>query len=191
MVSFQAFALQGSSRRTGSSRHCDPSLKRTEEEGPPISERWLEHRIIVSPQTFEVAAEDGENANFKRILSTTGCGDRLGIVFNVTRLQLIGSQELRRITYSADQPPAGRYQRSPLLAEFQDARSNRRFLFMVNHLARNDDALRRDQGRRLNEWIRTQTLPVIACGDYNFDWSMTNGERSHDVGFDRMTADGH
>ena len=56
-----------------------------------------------SLQSFEVAAEDGENgADFRRILSTTGCGDRLGIVFNATRLQLIGSQELHRVTYNAD-----------------------------------------------------------------------------------------
>jgi hypothetical protein len=144
-----------------------------------------------SLQSFEVAAEDNENADYRRILSTTGCGDRLGIVFNAARLQLIGSQELHRVTYNADTPPPGRCQRSPLVAEFQDTRSNRRFLFIVNHLARSDNALRRDQGQRLNEWVLTQTLPVIATGDYNFDWSVTNGEQSHDVGFDRMTADNH
>jgi hypothetical protein len=45
-----------------------------------------------SLQSFETAAEDGENgADFRRILSTTGCGDRLGIVYNATRLQLISS----------------------------------------------------------------------------------------------------
>jgi endonuclease/exonuclease/phosphatase (EEP) superfamily protein YafD len=49
--------------------------------------------------------------------------------------------------------------------------------------------LRRDQGQRLNEWVRTQTLPVIATGDYNFDWSVTNGDQSHDAGFDRMVVD--
>jgi endonuclease/exonuclease/phosphatase family metal-dependent hydrolase len=143
-------------------------------------------------QAFEVAAEHDEGgADYTCILSTTGCGDRLGIVFNATRLQLIGSQELHRVTYNADQPPAGRCQRSPLVAEFQDTRSNRRFLFVVNHLARSDNALRRDQGQRLNEWVRTQTLPVITCGDYNFDLSVTNGDQNHDVGFDRMVADNH
>jgi endonuclease/exonuclease/phosphatase family metal-dependent hydrolase len=106
-------------------------------------------------------------------------------------LQVVGSQELHRVSYNADTPPPGRCQRSPLVAEFVDTRSNRRFLFMVNHLARSDNDLRHDQGQRLNEWVRTQTLPVIACGDYNFDWSVTNGEQSHDVGFDRMVADGH
>jgi endonuclease/exonuclease/phosphatase family metal-dependent hydrolase len=143
-------------------------------------------------QAFEVAAEDGENgADFQRILSVTGCGDQLGIVYNATRLTLVGSQELHRATYNADTPPPGRCQRSPLVAEFVDTRSTRRFLFMVNHLARGDNDLRRDQGQRLNDWVRTQTLPVIACGDYNFDWRVNNGEQSYDVGFDRMTADNH
>jgi len=143
-------------------------------------------------RSFETATEDGENgADFKRILSTTGCGDRLGIVYNATRLQLVGSQELHRVTYNADTPPPSNCQRSPLVAEFVDTRSSKRFLFMVNHLARGDNNLRRNQGQRLNEWVRTQTLPVIACGDYNFDWSVTNGEQSHDVGFDQMTADNH
>ena len=32
---------------------------------------------------------------------------------------------------------------------------------------------------------------LIATGDYNFDWSVTNGEQSHDAGFDKMTADGN
>jgi len=51
-----------------------------------------------SLQSFETAAKDGENgADFKRILSTTGCGDRLGIVYNATRLQLVSSQELLSI----------------------------------------------------------------------------------------------
>jgi endonuclease/exonuclease/phosphatase family metal-dependent hydrolase len=44
------------------------------------------------------------------------------------------------------------------------------------------------KAQRLNECVRTQTLPVIACGDYNFDWSVTNGEQSHDVGFDKMAS---
>lgn len=143
-------------------------------------------------KAFEVAAEDGEHADFQRLLSLTGCGDRLGIVFNATRLQILRAEELHRVTYNADEPPPGRCQRSPLVAEFRDSRSNRRFLFMVNHLERGaNNRLRHDQGQRLNEWVRTQTLPVIATGHYNFDWSVTNGDRNHDAGFDKMTAEGH
>jgi hypothetical protein len=73
---------------------------------------FIEAGSDTSLQSFEVAAEDGENADFKRLLSQTGCGDRLGIVFNATRLQLVGSQELHRVTYNADQPSVGRCRRS-------------------------------------------------------------------------------
>jgi hypothetical protein len=31
---------------------------------------------------------------------------------------------------------------------------------------------------------------VIAAGDYNFDWSVSNGEEDHDEGYDLMTKDG-
>jgi hypothetical protein len=62
---------------------------------------------------------------------------------------------------------------------------------VVNHLERGDLRLRRDQAQRLNEWVQAQTLPVIATGHYNFDWSVANGDRNHDAGFDRMVEDDH
>jgi endonuclease/exonuclease/phosphatase family metal-dependent hydrolase len=140
--------------------------------------------------TFEVAAEDGENANFERVLSTTGSGDRLAIVFNATRFELINKMELHRVTFNADTPTPNSGQRSPLVVELRERTINKRFLFMVNHLARTNNDLRRDQAQRLNEWVRTQTVPVIAVGDYNFDWEVNGGDTNHDAGFDRMIADG-
>jgi hypothetical protein len=138
---------------------------------------------------FEEAAEDGENADFRRILSTTGGGDRLAIVYNATRFQLISKGEIHRVTFDADQPTPGSGQRSPLMAELQDTQSGKRFLFIVNHFARTNDTLRRDQAKRFNDWVRQQTLPVVAVGDYNFDWRVENGDQNHDAGFDFMTAD--
>jgi hypothetical protein len=142
-------------------------------------------------KTFEAAAEDGEQADFQRLISLTGCGDRLGIVFNAARLEILRAEELHRVTFNADEPPPGRCQRSPLVADFRDNRTKRRFLFMVNHLERSDIRLRRGQAQRLNEWVQTQTLPVIATGHYNFNWSVANGDRNHDAGFDRMVEDDH
>jgi hypothetical protein len=142
-------------------------------------------------KAFEAAAKDGGHADFQRLISLTGCGDRLGIVFNAARLELLRAEELHQVTYDADEPPPGRCERSPLVAEFRDSRSNRRFLFMVNHLAKGDSALRHIQAQRLNEWVRAQPLPVIAAGSYNFNWSLTNGDRNHDAGFDKMVAGGH
>lgn len=40
----------------------------------------------------------------------------------------------------------------------------------------------------LNEWAENQDLPVIAVGDYNFDWEVVGGDQDHDEGFDLLTA---
>lgn len=135
-----------------------------------------------SAGTFELGAEDGEGANFERVVSATGGGDRLAIIFNAGRFRLIRSQELSHINQGNH--------RAPLVAELEERATNRRFLFMVNHLARGNNALRHRQAQQLNEWVRTQTLPVVAVGDYNFDWEVNGGDTNHDRGYDNMTAGG-
>lgn len=131
---------------------------------------------------FETGAEDGEEATFNRIVGTTGASDRLAIIFNAERFQLVRSQELTNIG-------SGNH-RAPLVAELREVSSNRNFLFMVNHLARGNANLRRQQATQLNDWVRTQTLPVIAVGDYNFDWEVVGGDQDHDAGYDNMTNAG-
>ena len=80
--------------------------------------------------------------------------------------------------------------RAPLVAHLRDRESGAELLFMVNHLYRSNAAGRHEQAELLNAWGREQDLPVVAVGDYNFDWSVTNGDADHDAGFDGMTADG-
>jgi hypothetical protein len=45
---------------------------------------------------------------------------------------------------------------------------------------------RQEQASMLNLWASTQTLPIIAVGDYNFDWDVDQGEVVHDKGYDNM-----
>jgi hypothetical protein len=137
---------------------------------------------VAAAGIFETGAEDGEEANFDRIVGTTGAADRLAIIFNAERFQLVRSLELTNIG-------SGNH-RAPLVVELREVSSNRNFLFMVNHLARGNANLRRQQATQLNEWVRTQTLPVVAVGDYNFDWEVVGGDQNHDVGYDNMTNAG-
>jgi endonuclease/exonuclease/phosphatase family metal-dependent hydrolase len=116
-------------------------------------------------------------------LGTTGGGDRLLIVYDADRFELVQQFELHDIN------PQGRV-RSPLVAHLKVAASGQELLFMVNHLFRTNDAARHEQARLLNAWAREQTLPVIAVGDYNYDWDVVQGETRHDQGFDEMTRDG-
>ena len=62
---------------------------------------------------------------------------------------------------------------------------------MVNHLARGNAAARLEQARKLNAWARGQTLPVVAVGDYNFDYHVSFGDQGErDDGFDELIRDG-
>ena len=78
---------------------------------------------------FEVAAEDGEGANFVQVLGTTGGGDRLLIVYDADRFELVHQFELHDIN------PEGRV-RAPLVVHLKIAATGQEFLFMVNHLFR-------------------------------------------------------
>lgn len=135
---------------------------------------------------FEQAASTGEDGEFDDVLGTTGSNSRdlMQIIYNDTRFELVRFFELHRINVT------GRV-RAPLVAHFKIRNTKIEFLFMVNHLYRSRADRRHEQARLLNAWARNQTLPVIAVGDYNFDWEVDVGEQVHDPGYDLMVAEGH
>lgn len=131
-------------------------------------------------QAFDSALTTSGN-EYETILGTSGGEDRLLIVFNASRLERVSSQELSAINIGGNG-------RAPLVARFRRRSDGEEFLFVVNHLFRGNATARRQQATALNAWAAAQTLPVVAVGDYNFDWNLPNGEASHDVGFDNLTA---
>jgi endonuclease/exonuclease/phosphatase family metal-dependent hydrolase len=130
---------------------------------------------------FTEAAGEGDQDDYQMILGTTGGGDLLLIVYNATLFEEIRHFELHDIN------PLGRV-RAPLVAQFREKETGQEFLFMVNHLYRSKADKRHEQSQDLNAWIQQQTLPVIAVGDYNYDWDVENGETQHDRGYDLLTA---
>ncbi|MEQ9549589.1 MAG: endonuclease/exonuclease/phosphatase family protein [Coleofasciculus sp. G3-WIS-01] len=129
---------------------------------------------------LEQGTEEGENADFQTILGRTGRGDRLAIAYNSNLLEEVKHYELDDINIG------GRV-RAPLVAQFRFKPTGEEFLFVVNHLYRTSESSRHEQARLLNEWGRSQELPIIAAGDYNFDWDVISGV--HDEGWDFLTAD--
>lgn len=132
---------------------------------------------------YETAAEVGENADFQTIVGTTGDRDRLVVLYNANRLKRIAVEELHSMNIG------GRV-RAPLVVTFEGRTTGKRFLFMVNHLYRSRATRRHEQARKLNQWARNQPLPVIAVGDYNFDWHYQSGDRDRDRGYDLLTEGG-
>lgn len=141
-----------------------------------------EVRNSTALSAYETGSEIGEGANFDAVLGTSGRSDRLAIIFNTERLTLLSYEEL--------DDPEFRNHRAPLVATFEGKESGIEFLFMVNHLARGNADARLKQARFLNEWVRDQALPVMAVGDYNFDYHITFGENGRrDDAFDAMIED--
>ncbi|MBL7042341.1 MAG: hypothetical protein ISR77_27135 [Pirellulaceae bacterium] len=46
---------------------------------------------------------------------------------------------------------------------------------MVNHLYRGSASGPHTRSKKLNQWARSQDVPVIAVGDYNFDCDYPKG----------------
>jgi endonuclease/exonuclease/phosphatase family metal-dependent hydrolase len=138
----------------------------------------VQNQSVLNDMT--TAAGDGETgAAFRSILGTTGSGDRLGIVYNSTRLQLISSEELDDINVSGTV-------RAPLVALFRDNTTTKEFYFMVNHLYRGSADGRHEQSRLLNQWAAGQNKSVIVVGDFNYDLNADNPS-DRDEGFNLLT----
>jgi endonuclease/exonuclease/phosphatase family metal-dependent hydrolase len=100
------------------------------------------------------------DSDYRSILGTTGTVDRLQIVYDAKKLKLIADRELRGSGGTRD----------PLVAQFEFLPTGREFLFTVNHFNRRDEEKREAQAEFLRDWAEQQTLPIIAVGDYNFDY---------------------
>ncbi len=102
---------------------------------------------------------------FRYALGSTGRSDRLMIVWDARRLQLVAGP------FEIDSLNDGRH-RSPLYAQFRLLNTQESFIFMVNHLARGSEEMRQLQAAGLANWAARQTLPIFAVGDYNFDYNL-------------------
>lgn len=136
-------------------------------------------------ETLELSAESQTRPQFNTVLGTTGRSDAMAIMYDTRRLRLLDVKELRHL-----QEERGR---APLVGLFELKETGDRFYFMVNHLYRGNrkdnrgKRLRQSEG--LNIWAAEAAHPVIAVGDYNYDWDLPNGA-SHDKGFDALLDDG-
>lgn len=141
---------------------------------------------------FEVGAETGEPGDFTSILGTTGQSDRLLILYDNQQFTLVNRFEIgwtNQHWYTPNMRP-----RSALVATLRHNGTNQEFFFMVNHLYRGSgvDPRRLDQAAMLAQWARQQTIPVIAVGDYNFDWDLDPSDcaENYNKGLGAMTICG-
>lgn len=117
------------------------------------------------------AAGEGEGSEFKGIMSFLRGNDRLMIIYDSERFELIES-----------------IVRPALIGKFKVKNTGKGFFFVVNHLARNPDYMRYAQSRAIRKWTNTKkNFPIIMVG---YDWGVENGEGNQDKGYDILLREG-
>ena len=123
----------------------------------------------------------GSNYHAERGTQAT---DRLVVLVNLNRFEVIGSEEIMSHSPSQERRP-------PLAVTVREPSSGTELTYVVNHFTRGrgDDPRRREEAVALREWARQQSLLVIAAGDFNFDWSIHDRGRTRSRAFDELIED--
>lgn len=131
-----------------------------------------------SRNLYRQSASSGEGFSTRYILGRSGGGDRLMIIYNADRFVELEAYEIDELKFGGG--------RAPLVAKFKLESSGLVFLFVVNHLHRKSAWKRNEQAKGLVGWASRQTIPVIAVGDYNFDYDVPSGpgNKAFDLFFD-------
>ncbi len=133
-------------------------------------------------QVYATMAAADEDISYQYIFTRSGGWLRMGMIFNADRFDVINSQEL-------DFGLSSVRTRFPLAVTFKDKTRDVTFVAVLVHLARGNSDVRELQARRLAEWAAENSEPVIAFGDFNFDYNVTND--SHNGGYSALLDSGY
>ena len=122
---------------------------------------------------------------FQSFVSKTGGGIRLAILFDKNRFELLEQKEMAEYR---DWTLNNGTHRSPIYVRLKERQTGYEFIFMTNHLARKNEKLRQEQAAGLREWARDSQTPIVAIGDFNFDYSFKSQKGNLD--FNEFLKDG-
>lgn len=135
-------------------------------------------------EELERVLDIATGVSWHSFIGSTGGTDRLAIIYNPLSVTPIDYEELMAVEAERG--------RAPLAVTFVHRETSTPFMVVVNHLYRGnsgDNRFKRlNQSESLNQWARSIQLPVIAVGDFNYDWNIHSGEPN--LGFHALTADG-
>ena len=114
---------------------------------------------------FEKAIEEKTGCDYEGEISNSGNTDRLAILFCKKKFKKIGDfEEISSIQYSKNARPGFK-------VTLEEIATAQRFIFIVNHFkccgGSRNIRKRISQARALNAYAESQSLPVIAAGDFN------------------------
>ena len=198
---FRILSWNVESNRPGQPSVSDPATIATEIKDMAQTDATRFSILVLSevePKTFDAfksATADGLGHAVDFVTSASGGfgdADSLMVVVDTTRFEIRDSIELHRYAgisgnfnndYRASEPGALRA-RSPLVVKLADKTTSTSFWLIANHLARGEADLRTEQARMLLKWAEDSKEPVIAAGDFNFDFDFAT--QKGNAGFDAM-----
>lgn len=132
----------------------------------------------VSPKEF-TRYREAIGSNFASFDSRTGGADRLQVIYNNERFEMLEERELDR---HRDYALNNGNHRSPIYVRLRDRESELEFVVMTNHLARGNEDIRNQQAIGLREWARdqAQSVGLICIGDHNMDFDFRS-QRGNDA----------
>jgi endonuclease/exonuclease/phosphatase family metal-dependent hydrolase len=142
--------------------------------------------LKTSAKLYEQALEAG-GRSYRSFVSQSGSTDRLQILFDEDRFTLVGSGPTELTSHEGIEFHGGSARR-PFFVRLRDTQNdNMTFIFMTNHLTRGNAGNRQRQALGPREWVFDQTVPVIAAGDFNFDFDFENltGNQAMAIFFER------
>ncbi|MFM7242622.1 MAG: endonuclease/exonuclease/phosphatase family protein [Planctomycetaceae bacterium] len=157
----------------------------------------------VEPKTVERyrrAVAEGLGGDVDFVTSASGGyadSDTLMLVVDAKRFRIDEVFELHRYAgiranFTVDEESSSEFgsvrARSPLIARVHDLATGRSFWLITVHLARGEKELRVDQARALRRWAAERDEPIVAAGDFNFDYEFSSGRGN--PAFDAMLEEG-
>ena len=111
--------------------------------------------------------------DYQAMISETGRSDHLVIIVNTKRFEILQTVEMHNLNDGTH--------RAPIYVRLKDRKTGFEFVFMTNHLSRGDARLRQRQAAGIREWARDLDTPVIAMGDFNFDYHFKSQKRQQSI----------
>lgn len=184
---FRILSWNVESNRPGQAPVSDPATIASEIKQLAAAEATRFSILVLSevePRTvdmFKTAAAEALGKPVDFVTSASGGfgdTDSLMLLVDMTHFEIRDAIELHRFgglrgnfnnAADASEPGAMRA-RSPLAVKLMNKAEGKTFWVIANHLARGEEDLRTEQARMLRQWAQDSGEPVIAAGDFNFDF---------------------
>lgn len=114
-----------------------------------------------TPEAFSVIKK---STKFKGAIAQSGRQIRLALLWNDEKFSIEEFEELDNLNDKKMN------HRSPWVMKVKETATGEAFYMITVHLARNRAELRQRQAEGIRDWARSQSLPIVAIGDFNFDY---------------------